>query len=205
MKRHSVGWVAEGIKTVWEGEDGLWQLRASTRRWIFCKRKVLGKDWLLPNIHCRKRSAFAAAGGEEKLLSKSLLMFCRVSSESTDWKQNHKPALLDSPLCDLQENLRCRPISSSFQYSLHSSGTVQAEDDALCVLLMQWAKTEWFQGVQFPSGERWRTFVLHWRLLRGKKLAVSHLKHISFMPGHFSLLCLHLYRSQVLSVSTFSW
>lgn len=35
MKRHSVGWVAEGIKTVWEGEDGLWQLGASTSRWIF--------------------------------------------------------------------------------------------------------------------------------------------------------------------------
>lgn len=36
-----------------------------------CKLKVSGKDWLLPNIQSRKHQAFAAAGGEEKVLSKS--------------------------------------------------------------------------------------------------------------------------------------
>ena len=36
-----------------------------------CKLKVSGKDWLLPNIQSRKHYAFAAAGGEEKVLSKS--------------------------------------------------------------------------------------------------------------------------------------
>lgn len=48
-----------------------------------CKLKVLGKDWLLPNIQSRKHYAFAAAGGEEKVISKSLPMFLRCK-ESTD-------------------------------------------------------------------------------------------------------------------------
>lgn len=35
-----------------------------------CKLKVSGKDWLLPNIQSREQLAFAAARGEEMVLSK---------------------------------------------------------------------------------------------------------------------------------------
>lgn len=57
----------------------------------------------------------------------TILIFCKVSLESTYWKQSHKPAQLDSPLCDPQENVRYPPISPSFRCSLRSSVGVLAE------------------------------------------------------------------------------
>lgn len=68
IKRLSVGRGTVGDGT---GEDGSWQLGGKYKQVSSCKLKVSGKDWLLPNIQSRKHQAFAAAGGEEKVLSKS--------------------------------------------------------------------------------------------------------------------------------------
>lgn len=68
----SAGWVMGGLQG--EGSWGRrwWQVaaRGEEEKVSSCKLKVSGKDRLLPNIQSREQLAFAAAGGEEMVLSK---------------------------------------------------------------------------------------------------------------------------------------
>lgn len=132
MKRQSVGWVMEWKQSGLGKRRWLAAAQGKNKQVYICKLKVIGEDWLLPNIQSRKLLAFAAPEEEEKVLSKSLRVLCRVSSDSTDWMQNHSSAGLS--LCDPQENASYLPMTPLFQHSLYSSGGVLAEDKALYVL-----------------------------------------------------------------------
>lgn len=136
------------------------------------------------------------------VLSKTLLMNSKFSLESTDSAWSHVPALLDSPLGDTQENLRCLlsifPVFSAF-LSWGSGGR--------CVLSMQWANTEWLQIMLHQSWESW--CAPHRQLCRAKSLqclvsSTFLLCQLFFAPSllvssafcvHFFMisLCLHVW------------
>lgn len=148
VKRQSVGWVTVGKKAVGEGEDGSWQLGgASTSRWAVVNSRYQVRTGCYQTFKAESIRLLLQQGEQRRCYSnlKTLLIFCKVSSESTDWKRSHKPAQLDSPLCDPQEDATYPPIAPSFRCALHSSVGVLVGDEALCVLQKQWANTEWSQ------------------------------------------------------------
>lgn len=59
-----------------------------------CKLKVSGKDWLLPNIQSRKQLAFAAAGGEEMVSSKSQDSFVRFHQSPLTESPKRRPSMI---------------------------------------------------------------------------------------------------------------
>lgn len=98
-----------------------------------CKLKVLGKGWLLPNIQSRKHLAFAAPEGEEKMLSKSLHILCKVSSVQRLNAESQVSWTLPSVIlrrlraispCPHHFNTLCIPLLG-----------VLVEDEALCPFL----------------------------------------------------------------------
>lgn len=78
-------------------EGGSWQLGGKYKQVSSCKLKVSGKGWLLPNIQSRKWQALTAAGEKRWCYQnlKTLLIFFKVSSASTDlnWSHKHLPSL----------------------------------------------------------------------------------------------------------------
>ena len=141
------------------GEDGSWQLGASTSRWAVVNSRYQVRTGCYQTFKAESIRLLLQQGEKWRCYQnlKDLLIFCKVSSESTDWKWSHKPAQLDSPLCDPQENARYPLFFPSFRCSLHSSAGALVGDEALCVLQMQWANAEWLQRMLLPSWDSWCT------------------------------------------------
>lgn len=122
------------------------------------------------------------------VLSKTLLMNSKFSLESTDSAWSHVPALLDSPLGDTQENVRCLlsifPVFSAF---------LSWGSDRRCVLSMQWANTEWLQIMLHQSWES--RCAPHRQLCRAKSLQC--------LVSSTFLLCQLFFCSLSLSVKCF--
>lgn len=97
-----------------------------------CKLKVLGKGWLLPNIQSRKHLAFAAPEGEEKMLSKSLLVLCKVSSVRRLNAESQVSWTLPSVI--LRRLRAIRPCPHHFNTLCIPLLGILAEDEALYVL-----------------------------------------------------------------------
>lgn len=67
----ALGWLVTvgGKRQLGEERIACGSLGGKYKQVSSCKLKVSGKDWLLPNIQSRKQQAFAAAEGEDTLLS----------------------------------------------------------------------------------------------------------------------------------------
>lgn len=145
-RQSSVGCVTVGKRQLGGGEDGLWQLGASTSRWAVVNSRYQVRTGCYQTFKAESNRLLLQQG-EKRWCSRDSL--CKVSSESTDWESQV------SPLYDPQENVNYPLTSPSFWCSLHSSDGVG--DEALCVLQMQWANAEWLQRMLLPSWESRRT------------------------------------------------
>lgn len=108
-------------KAVGEGEDGSWQLGASTSKWAVVNSRYQVRTGCYQTFKAESIRLLLRQGEKRRCYQnlETLRIFCKVSSESTDWKWSHKSAQLDSPLwssgeCDASSHLSIFLVLSAF-------------------------------------------------------------------------------------------
>lgn len=133
------------------------QLRASTSRWAVVNSRYQVRTGCYQHSK-QKALGFCCSRGREREGVIKIWRLFPYSYNRVHWLKAESQAS-SAGLSPLWSSGECRVSShfSIFPLLSASLSGVLVGDEALCVLQLQWAYTEWLQRMLFPSWESWCT------------------------------------------------